>query len=112
MVEKLLADLEIEMRAVAVARKGLGQRLAQVLGQDGAGAGIDKEGLGGDAFGIDDLVVVEEKLEVIYKAAILALHGVAIHEIARAHQQFGPPGAERIRALVDEEPVIGADQQV
>ena len=51
----------------------MGQRFAQVFGQDGAGAGVDQQRLGGDAFGIDNLVAVKQQLEIIDKAAVLAV---------------------------------------
>src|SRR6056297_2637011 len=64
-VEKFLAHLEVEMGARPVAGERIGQSLAQIVGQGRAGAGIDQQRFGGDAFGIDDLMLVEEQLEIV-----------------------------------------------
>ena len=66
----------------------------------------------GSYCGVDDLVVIEEHLVVVHEAAFLAQHRLAVDQVAGAQQQFGAPRAEPVAALVDEEPVIGADKQV
>ena len=81
-------------------------------GRAGRVRGVDQQGFGGDAFGEDDLVAVKQKLEVIDEPARLHPDAVAVDEVARAHEDFGAARADPVGALIDEQPVIGRDQQV
>lgn len=93
--------------------RGIAHQLRRHLVRHGrAGAGVDQRRFRGDSLGIDDLMRVKEQLEIIDKSAVLPDHGVAVDQMTRLDQQLGPACAQLVRALIDEQAVVGADHQI
>ena len=95
-----------------MARDNIAQSVRQRLRQHGLGAAVDQHGFSGDPFGIDDLVAVKQQLEIIDKPAVLNAHCVAVDQMAHLDQQLGSTCAKAVFALIDEQTVVGADDQV
>src|SRR6056297_885286 len=112
MREQRFGNLKVQMGARGMTRQSAGQRGVDIVGKCCAIARIDKQRFRGDALGIDDLMFVKENLEVVHETAILLNDGGSVYQVTRPHEKFVPPRTKGIRALVDKEPVIGADMQV
>ena len=110
--QQRLLHFEPALVALAVARQQRCQRGGQLAGQGGTGAAVHQQRFRRDAFGVDDLVMVEQHLVILDESAIDAADAAAIDQMPRPHQQFGPARAQPVLALIDEQPVIGAHQQV
>ena len=88
------------------------QSLLYLARQHRSGVRVDHQRFGRDPFGIDDLVSVEQKLEIVDEAAAGAGDAVPVEKGPRLDQNLGPAGAHRVMALVDEKTVVGADDKV
>lgn len=77
------------------------------IGQGRAGAGINQKRFGGDPFGVNNLVIVEQDLEIIHEPAVLLIDRVAVDQMAHLYQYFGSARANAVFALVDKQAVIG-----
>ena len=98
--------------AFAVVGQDLLQLGDQFGRQGGARARIYQHAFGGNGFGIDNMVAVEQDLEIVYKATLLKGDRISIHQMPGLDQKLGPANADMIGALIDKQPMIGADQQV
>ena len=83
-----------------------------MVGQGGAGARINQQGLGGDAFSEDNLMVLKEDLKVVDKPAFLNKNALAVDEVARLKQHFCTACSELVFALVDKEAVVWGDEKI
>ena len=61
---------------------------AHLIGNCGASARINQQRSCGDPFGVDNLVVVKQQLEIINKAAVALVNGTAIDQMADLDQHL------------------------
>jgi|GEM_PF-1757975 len=78
--------------------------LIQMIRQGGAGARVDQQRFRGDPFGIGDLVLIKQQLEVIYKAAGLLKNGFPVDQVADLDRHLVVPGTQSVLPLIDGQP--------
>ena len=80
--------------------------------QGRACARVNEQGLGSDALGVDDLVLIKKQLEVVDKSTILLCDRFAIHQVTGFDKHLRAARAQSIAALIDEQAVVRTDHKV
>ena len=82
------------------------------IGQQWQGKAVNQHGFSGNPFGIDQLMLVKKQLHIFNKSALHDRHRVTVNQMTRFDQYLSPANANPVRALIDEQAVIGAHDQV